>query len=86
MLSDTRELLLNGFTAQVQFCQAATVTEPIPWWIWELVPVKVESATAPPSVRWKFTFFSVFLSLFSLICFFSITFQLFSNLQLATKR
>ena len=37
-------LLLNSFTAQVQFWTAATVTEPYAWWIWKLIPVNVEDA------------------------------------------
>ena len=45
MLSDTgEELLLNGFTTQVQFW---TDTESLPWFIWELIPVKVEGLLKP---------------------------------------
>jgi hypothetical protein len=44
MLSDTEELLLNGFTTQVQFW---TDTQPVPWFIWKLIPVKVEGLFTP---------------------------------------
>jgi hypothetical protein len=48
MLSDTgEELLLNGFTTQVQFW---TDTESLPWFIWELIPVKVEGLLTPSKI------------------------------------
>ena len=48
MLSDTEKLLLNSFTTQVQFCVAHSKPDPVSWWIWKLIPVKVED-NFPPS-------------------------------------
>ena len=47
MSSNTKEPLLNLFTAQINFWKAAAVTEPFSWWIWRLIPVKVEGVSAP---------------------------------------
>lgn len=46
MLSGINELLLNGPITQMQFWTAATVTQSYPWWIWKLIPVKLEDASA----------------------------------------
>ena len=48
-LINAKEPLLNRFTLQVQFWTAATVAEHYTWWIWKLIPVKVEDdAPTPP--------------------------------------
>ena len=44
MSSNTDGISLNGFTTQVILW---TGEGPTPWWIWRLVPVKVEGVSTP---------------------------------------
>ena len=47
MSSDTDELSLNPSIAQIGLWTDGTVTEPPAWWVWELIPVRVEGVSPP---------------------------------------